>query len=541
MCLAAVALLSASCSQDNEIVASASNERVTFTGIAESIGISTRAHNAYSYDVLWDGGEQIYVKNGDKSNTFTLSNGEGTTIGKFIEDNPAQGISGNIEAFYPASLKTADGYVWPATQNNNQVAPMYAKQSITGTANEVVNFSSLGAMLQIVFSTKTEGITVTSITLQSNKKPLSGLFTVTDGQAIMAENSENPGVTLDLGESGVQVGVAAKYFYLAIPAGVYSTPEEDEEMTITFRDDIHHKECVMTSTTFPTVNRNTVGRITLAKDFTDQTFTDQTFTVKFDMKGHGNAINDAKVVEGEKVTAPSTPTAANYAFWCWCTDAECTTPYDFSKVVTADLTLYAKWTDGINGHAYVNLAGKKWATENVGACSTVTAVVRPETNTPGNDWGFYYYKQDYNDALNAAQSWGSETDANQVAHSWKLPSEEQWKALIEECYWEWTGSYNYPTSPYNGKPGYIVYQVKSDADKNQFNISNSGYTPATVNHLFLPAAGFYGDGGDDVLDQGGHGCYWSSGRARYLDFYNGNRRMDSSNPGDGMTVRPVSE
>ena len=94
MCMAAVVLLSASCSQDNETIVPATNERATFTGIAESIGISTRAHNAYSYDVLWDGGEQIYVKNGDKSNTFTLSNGEGTTIGKFIEDNPAQGISG---------------------------------------------------------------------------------------------------------------------------------------------------------------------------------------------------------------------------------------------------------------------------------------------------------------------------------------------------------------------------------------------------------------------------------------------------------------
>ena len=529
MCMAAVVLLSASCSQDNETIVPVTNERATFTGIAESIGISTRAHNAYSYDVLWDGGEQIYVKNGDKSNTFTLSNGEGTTIGKFIEDNPAQGISGNIEAFYPASLKTADGYVWPATQNNNQVAPMYAKQSITGTANEVVNFSSLGAMLQIVFSTKTEGITVTSITLQSNKKPLSGKFTADEnGQAIMAENSENPGVTLNLDESGVPVGVAAKYFYLAIPAGVYSTPEEDEEMTITFRDDIHHKECVMTSTTFPTVNRNTVGRITLAKDFTDQTF-----TVKFDMKGRGNAIQDAKVAWSQKLTAPSTPTAANYAFLCWCTDAECMTPYDFSKTVTADMTLYAKWTDGINGHAYVELAGKKWATENVGYCGNVNAVVRPETNTPGNDWGFYYYKQDYNDALNAAQSWGSETDASQVTHSWTLPSESQWQALIDKCYWEWTGSYNYLNSPYNGKSGYIVYKAKSASDKN--------YAPATDTHLFLPAAGIYRGGGSLVNDQGRSGYYWSTDDERYLYFFSGFRYMDFNDPLNGMTVRPVSE
>ena len=534
MCMAAVVLLSASCSQDNETIVPVTNERATFTGIAESIGGGTRAYNKYSYDVMWNENDQIYVTDNDgHDNTFTLASGKDTPVGTFSEDAMEGGTYAGftsdktVEAFYPASLKTADGYVWPATQNNNQVAPMYAKQSISGTENEVVSFSSLGAMLQIVFSTKTEGITVTSITLQSNKKPLSGKFTVTDGQAIMAENSENPGVTLNLGESGVPVGVAATYFYLAIPAGTYSTPEKDEVMTITFKDDVHGKECVMPSTTFPTVNRNTVGRITLAKDFQDQKW-----TVKFDMKGHGEAINDAKVVKGEKVTAPSTPKAANYAFWCWCTDAECTTPYDFSKVVTADMTLYAKWTDGINGHAYVELAGKKWATENVGACG-VTAVVRPETNTPGNDWGFYYYKQDYNDALNAAQSWGSETDASQVTHSWTLPSESQWQALIDECYWEWTGSYNYLNSPYNGKSGYIVYKAKSASDKN--------YAPATDTHLFLPAAGICRDGSIFVDDQGDAGYYWSTDPGRYLGFGNGDRLMDYDNPGSGMTVRPVSE
>lgn len=463
--MAAVVLLSASCSQDNETIVPATNERATFTGIAESIGGGTRAYNEYSYIVKWNESDQIYVTDNDgHNNTFTLASGKDTPVGTFSEDamegsTYAGFTSGKtVEAFYPASLKTADGYVWPATQSNNQVAPMYAKQAILGTEDEVVNFSSLGAMLQIVFSTKTEDITVTSITLQSNKKPLSGKFTVTDGQAIMAENSENPGVTLNLGESGVPVGVAATHFYLAIPAGTYSTAAKDEVMTITFKDDVHHKECVLTSTTFPTVNRNTVGRITLAKDFTDQKF-----TVKFDMNDReGTAPADMKVVWGKTFSAP-TPTAALSIFLGWYKDSGCTTPYDFSEGVTADMTLYAKWTDGINGHAYVNLAGKKWATENVGACD-VTAVAGP--STPGNGWGFYFYKQEDDYASNAAESWGSETDANQKTHSWTLPSNAQWQALIDECYWEWTDSYNYPTSPYNGKPGYIVYQAKSDADKN---------------------------------------------------------------------------
>lgn len=535
MCMAAVVLLAASCNKIEENVLSVEgNGRTVINGVAEAIGTGAKADMAYCYEVIWRENDQIYVTEGTKDDTFTLTGGFDTDKGQFTEDNK-KGISGNIEAFYPASLHTASGdYVWPATQGNNQVAPMYAKQSISGTANEVVSFSSLGGMLQIAFSTKTEGITVTSITLQSNKKPLSGKFTVDEnGQAIMAENSENPGVTLNLGERGVPVGVAAKYFYLAIPAGTYSTPENDEVMTITFKDDVHGKECVMTSTTFPAVNRNTVGRITLAKDFTDQKL-----TVKFDMKGHGDAIQDAEVAWGKKATVPSTPKAANYAFWCWCTDADCTIPYDFSKSVTADLTLYAKWTDGINGHAYVELAGKKWATENVGACG-VTAVAGPRT--PGNGWGFYFYKQEDDDASNAAKSWGSETDANQKTHSWTLPSEAQWQALIDECYWEWTDSYNYPTSRYNGMSGYIVYQAKSDADKNQINKGNSGYAPATDTHLFLPAAGFYDDGSSSVDGQRGSGFYWSAANERYIDFDDGGRGMGRLHPNDGMAVRPVSE
>ena len=536
MCLAAVVLLSASCSQDNDTIAHATNERVTFTGIAESIGGGTRAYNEYSYIVKWNESDQIYVTDNDgHDNSFTLASGKDTPVGTFSEDEMEGGtyagfISGKtIEAFYPASLKTADGYVWPATQSNNQVAPMYASQSISGTENEVVSFSSLGAMLQIVFSTKTEGITVTSITLQSNKKPLSGKFTVTDGQAIMAENSENPGVTLDLGESGVPVGVAAKYFYLAIPAGTYSTPEKDEVMTITFKDDINGKECVMTSTTFPEVERNTVGRITLAKDFTDQRP-----TVKFDMKGHGEAIQDAQVTWGNTVAAPPTPTAENYAFWCWCTDAECTTPYDFSQIVTADLTLYAKWTEVINGHAYVELAGYKWATENVGVCEGVGVVAGPEDDY--NEWGFYFYKQEKDDALNAAQSWGSEG-----SHKWTLPSNDQWNALMEKCYWEWTSSYKYPISPYNGMSGYIVYEA-SEGDKGKLNITNSGYTPATVNHLFLPAVGSCIGEYSNVYDQGSEGFYWSSNNTEYLTFDNGFPHMLSgASMGAGMVVRPVSE
>lgn len=517
ICLATVALLSASCSQDNETGGSASmkpatNKRVTFKGVAESIDGGTRAYNAYCYEVRWNESDQIYVTNGTSDDTFTLTDGKDTPTGVFTEDNE-KGVTGNIEAFYPASLKADDGYVWPATQSNNQVAPMYAKQEIKGTANEVVSFSSLGGMLQIAFSTKTEGITVTSITLEHNKKPLSGKFTVDEnGQAIMAEDQGHTGVMLDLGENGVPVGVAAKYFYIAIPAGTYSTAEKDEVMTITFRDDVHGKVCMMTSTTFPEVKRNTVGRITLAKDFTDQPL-----TVRFDMNNTDKTGNfttkpgDIKVVNNNTIVAPAMPFAENYAFRGWYKDAGCTEPWNFSTGVTADMTLYAKWTadpegNKINGHDCVKLAGYYWATENA----------KYESYLLYNEDNFYYYTQTY--APVAAQSWGS---------SWNLPSEAQWQALIDNCNWNWTDEYDNSASPYYEKSGYLV--------------TGKGENYEDGHSIFLPAAGYYDNGTSSIINQSSNGCYWSADEGILLYFTNDFQGISISEQSYGMAVRPVSE
>ena len=45
-----------------------------------------------------------------------------------------------------------------------------------------------------------------------------------------------------------------------------------------------------------------------------------------------------------KLVKPADPTRDGYTFGGWFTDEACTQAYDFSTPVTADLTLYAKWT-----------------------------------------------------------------------------------------------------------------------------------------------------------------------------------------------------
>ncbi len=72
-----------------------------------------------------------------------------------------------------------------------------------------------------------------------------------------------------------------------------------------------------------------------------------TYTVTFDMNGHGEAITAQTVTEGGKAAKPADPTAENYDFGGWYTDAECTAEYDFETVLTGDITLYAKWTEKV--------------------------------------------------------------------------------------------------------------------------------------------------------------------------------------------------
>ena len=73
-----------------------------------------------------------------------------------------------------------------------------------------------------------------------------------------------------------------------------------------------------------------------------------TYTVTFDANGRDNAENmpeAQKIEEGQAVQPTDNPTAEGYTFGGWYTEKECTTTYDFNTAVTANITLYAKWTE----------------------------------------------------------------------------------------------------------------------------------------------------------------------------------------------------
>ncbi|WP_447950288.1 InlB B-repeat-containing protein [Microbacterium aurum] len=66
-------------------------------------------------------------------------------------------------------------------------------------------------------------------------------------------------------------------------------------------------------------------------------------TVTFDANGHGEAPASLTVSAGSTVTEPPAPTADGYRFLGWFTDADGSTPFDFGRPVSTDVTAYAKW------------------------------------------------------------------------------------------------------------------------------------------------------------------------------------------------------
>ncbi len=72
-----------------------------------------------------------------------------------------------------------------------------------------------------------------------------------------------------------------------------------------------------------------------------------TYTVTFNANGHGTAPASQTVLSGNKAAEPTAPTASGWTFGGWYKDSACTDTlkYDFDTPVTADLDLYAKWTE----------------------------------------------------------------------------------------------------------------------------------------------------------------------------------------------------
>ena len=102
------------------------------------------------------------------------------------------------------------------------------------------------------------------------------------------------------------------------------------------------------------------------------------YTVTFDANGHGTAPTQQKTTYGGKIPEPAAPTAENYYFQGWFKESTCENMWDFdSDIVTANITLYAKWSDCDHSGNTNTLS----CTNNT-TCSVCGGTVAPTGHTP---------------------------------------------------------------------------------------------------------------------------------------------------------------
>ncbi len=118
----------------------------------------------------------------------------------------------------------------------------------------------------------------------------------------------------------------------------------------------------------------------------------QTYTVTFDTNG-GSAVDPVTVDAGSTVSKPADPMKSGHNFGGWYKDSMLQTPWNFANdTVTADTTLYAKWTANLPAPSYDDpdptYAVSAPAAENgkiavspknASAGSTVTITVKPDS------------------------------------------------------------------------------------------------------------------------------------------------------------------
>ncbi|MBO7650400.1 MAG: InlB B-repeat-containing protein [Lachnospiraceae bacterium] len=110
--------------------------------------------------------------------------------------------------------------------------------------------------------------------------------------------------------------------YTVSPSGALGAT--DASVTISYTEDGVTKTATQTITVNPVI---------------------ETFAITFAANGHGTAPAAQTVESGKTATKPSDPTASGWTFGGWYTEATCTNAFDFSKAITGDVTIYAKWTE----------------------------------------------------------------------------------------------------------------------------------------------------------------------------------------------------
>ncbi|RKN82014.1 InlB B-repeat-containing protein [Paenibacillus ginsengarvi] len=116
-------------------------------------------------------------------------------------------------------------------------------------------------------------------------------------------------------------------------------------------------------------------------------WTVNSYTVAFESNG-GTAVSGQTVSYGGKATTPAAPAKAGDTFGGWYSDVGLSTAFSFASAVTADVTLYAKWTPAVYTVTFATNGGTAVSGQSVNYGGTATEPAAPAKT--GYTFGGWY-------------------------------------------------------------------------------------------------------------------------------------------------------
>lgn len=291
----------------------------------------------------WSGGLMVngyYVVGGDFGQVRVYS----ADLSKLVGSIKLSG--GNIRS----ALTVHDGYIYAVTRDDGTLHKLTIGSDGSITEAGKVQFAPYSTSTP-VFSGKYAFICGATANNWKAKGLLSIIdlsdmsvrqITKADGEELGFESKSTPLVSTRDGETYVYFtlnGAKGNWPNYTSGGGVYMYKLGDAEATEVFVPGSGYANYCMASVVCDEFGNlyytNDSGHLFCVKS--------QAHRVKFDARG-GSATGDQTPASGSTVTKPADPTREGYTFGGWYTDEACTKAYDFSAAVTADMTLYAKWT-----------------------------------------------------------------------------------------------------------------------------------------------------------------------------------------------------
>lgn len=316
----------------------------------------------------WSGGLMVngyYVVGSDFGQVRVYS----ADLSKLVASFKLSG--GNIRS----ALTVHDGYVYAVTRDDGTLHKLTIGSDGSITEAGKVQFAPYSTSTP-VFSGKYAFICGATANNWKAKGLLSIIdlsdmsvrqITKADGEELGFESKSTPLVSTRDGETYVYFtlnGAKGNWPNYTSGGGVYMYKLGDTEATEVFVPGSGYANYCMASVVCDEFGNlyytNDSGHLFCVKS--------QAHRVKFDARG-GSATGDQTPASGSTVTKSADPTREGYTFGGWYTDEACTKAYDFSAAVTADMTLYAKWTKNAVNPGGNGGSGSNGSSGNAGAGS----------------------------------------------------------------------------------------------------------------------------------------------------------------------------